>query len=144
MSRQPRIVRLTDADGNVLQSEITHPLAQAPQIFWHDVLCNDASVGSDDRRQPHDVVAATCADVRDGHPGLDAEELHDLASFASGIPLFFAMPDRADDVRDRAFGFRKGLARRSRWRNEVLGSASYGEGGGERPYGDRDPDNGEE
>ena len=30
-------------------------------------------------RQPHDVVAAACADVRDGHPGLDAEETHKLA-----------------------------------------------------------------
>src|SRR5271167_2275465 len=107
MSRQPRIVRLTEADSDVLQSETTHPIAQATQIFGHDIFCNDAPVGSDDRRQRHDVVAAACADVRDGHPGLDAEETHELAWFAGGVPLLFAMPDRADDICDRAFGFRK-------------------------------------
>ena len=66
MSRQPRIVRLTEADGDVLQPKITHSIAQAPQIFWHNVFCDDAPVGSDDRRQPHDVVAATCTDVIPG------------------------------------------------------------------------------
>ena len=88
MSRQPRIVRLTETDSDVLQSETTHPIAQAPQIFWHDIFCNYAPVGSDDRRQPHDVVAAACADVRDGHPGLDAEETHELAWFAGGVRSF--------------------------------------------------------
>src|SRR5712664_2754656 len=131
MSRQPRIVRLTEADSDVLQYEITHPIAQAPQILWHDILCNDAPVGSDDRRQPHNVVTAASADVRDGHPGLDAEEPHELAWFAGGVPLPFAMPDRADDIRDRAFGFRKDLGRCARWRHEVLGSAPHGKCGGE-------------
>ena len=101
MGGQPRIVWLPEADGDVLQSEITQPIAQAPQIFWPYILRNYAPIGSDDRRQPHDVVAAACADIRDGHPGLDAEELHELAWFAGGVPLLFAMPDRADHFHHR-------------------------------------------
>jgi hypothetical protein len=58
-------VQLTKADHNVLQPEIAHPLAQASQILGHDVFCDDAAVGSDNRRQPYDVVSATRADVRD-------------------------------------------------------------------------------
>ena len=54
---QPRIVRLTEADYNVLQSEVAHPTAQAPQIFGHDIFCYDAAVGTDDRGQPYDVIA---------------------------------------------------------------------------------------
>ena len=97
MSRQPRIVRLTETVSDVLQSETTHPIAKAPQIFWHDIFCNDAPVGSDDRRQPHDVVAAACADVRDGHPGLDAEETHELVWFAGGVPLNFGKATTPQD-----------------------------------------------
>src|SRR6478609_568546 len=41
------------------------------------------------------------------------------------------MPDRADDIRDRAFGFRKGLGRCARWRHEVLGGAPHDKCGGE-------------
>ena len=127
MSSEPgwqlRIVRLTAADHNVLQSEIAHPLAQASQIFGHDIFCDDAAVGSDDRRQPYDVVAAARADVRDCHPGFDAEQTHELAWFAGIVALLFVVPDRADDVRDRAIGFRKGGRRRARLRDEVLRSA---------------------
>jgi hypothetical protein len=81
------------------------------EIFRHDIFCNDPSLGSDDRREPYDVVAAACADVRDSHPWLDAEEPHELAWFAGGVPLFFTMPDRTDDIRNRAFGSRKDISR---------------------------------
>ena len=40
---QPWIVRLAEADYNVLQSEVAHPTAQAPQIFGYDIFCDDAS-----------------------------------------------------------------------------------------------------
>ena len=119
-SWQPRIVRLTQADYDVLQSEIAHPTAQAAQIFGHDIFCDDAAVGSDDRRQPYDVIAAARADVRDGHAGFDAEQTHELAGFAGIVAFLFVAPDRADDVRDRAIGFRKGGSRRARLRHEVL------------------------
>ena len=92
MSGQARIVRLPETDGDVLQPEITHPIVQGPQIFRHDIFCNYAPIGSDNRRQSHDVVAAACADVRDGHPGLDAEKPHELARFVGGVSLLFAMP----------------------------------------------------
>ena len=131
MSGQPRIVRLPETDGDVLQPEITHPIVQGPQIFRHDIFCNYAPIGSDNRCQSHDVVAAACADVRDGHPGLDAEKPHELARFVGGVSLLFAMPNRADDLRDRTFGFRKGLGRCARWRHEVLGGAPHGKCGGE-------------
>ena len=64
--------------------------------------------------------------------------------FSGGVSLLFAMPDRADDIRDRAFGFRKGLGRCARWRHEVLGSAANEKCGGEQPRRNRDPENGEE
>jgi hypothetical protein len=89
LSWQLRIVWLTKADHNVLQSEIAHPLAQALQILGHDVFCDDAAVGSDNRRQPYDVVAAACADVRDYHPGFYAEQTHELAWFAGIVALLF-------------------------------------------------------
>lgn len=46
---QPWIVRLAEADYNVLQSEVAYPTAQAPQIFGYDIFCDDAAVGTDDR-----------------------------------------------------------------------------------------------
>ena len=107
-------MRLTKADHNVLQSEIAYPLAQAPQILRDDVFCDDVAVGSDNRREPYDVVAATRADVRDSHPGFDAEQTYELARFAGIVALLFVVPDRADDVRDGAIGFRKGDRRRAR------------------------------
>jgi hypothetical protein len=55
---------LTKADHNVLQSEIAHPLAQALQILGYDVFCDYAALGSDDRREPYDVVTATRAASR--------------------------------------------------------------------------------
>ena len=123
LSWQLRIVRLTKADHNVLQSEIAHPLAQALQILGHDVFCDDAAVGSDNRRQPYDVVAATGADVRDCHPGFYSEQTHELAWFAGIIALLFVVPDRTDNVGDGAIGFRKGDRRHARLRDEVLRSA---------------------
>jgi hypothetical protein len=103
-------VRLTKADHNVLQSKIAHSLAQALQILGDDVFCDDAALGSDNRRQPYDVVAATRADVRDSHPGFDAKQPYELARFAGVVALLFIVPDRTDDVRDRAIGFRKATA----------------------------------
>jgi hypothetical protein len=88
-------------------------------------------VGSDDRRQAYDVVAAACTDVRDGHLRLDAEEPHELARFTGCVSLLLAMPDRADDIRDWAFGFRKSLGRCARRRHEILGSPQHGKRGGE-------------
>jgi hypothetical protein len=73
ISRQPRIVRLTEADYHVLQAEVAHPIAQTLQIFWYDIFCDDAAAGTDDRGQPYDVIAAACANVHDSHPGFDAE-----------------------------------------------------------------------
>src|SRR4029453_9628974 len=55
------------------------PTAQAAQIFGYDILCDDAAVGTDDRRQPYDVIAAACANIGDGHPGFDAEQTHERA-----------------------------------------------------------------
>ena len=105
--RQPRIVRFAEADGDVLQSEITHPLAQPPQIYRHNVLRDNAAVGADARGEPYDVVAAAGADVRDGHTGFDAKQTYELVGFAGGVALFFVVPDRADDSSDRTSRFRK-------------------------------------
>ena len=116
-SWQLRIVRLTKADHNVLQSEIAHPLTQALQILGYDVFCDYAALGSDDRREPDDVVTATRADVRDSDPGLDAEKAHELARFIGIVALLFVVPDRTDDVRDRAIRFRKIDRRRARLRS---------------------------
>jgi hypothetical protein len=70
ISWQLRIVRLTEGDYNVLQSEIAYPLTQALQILRDDVFCDDATFRFDDRRQPYDVVAAPGADVCDVIPDL--------------------------------------------------------------------------
>ena len=117
---QPWIVRLAEADYNVLQSEVAHPTAQAPQIFGHDIFCYDTAVGTDDRGQPYDVIAAPRANVRDGHPGFDAEQTHELACFAGTVALLFVVPDWADNVGDRAIGIWKGGSRRARSRQEFL------------------------
>src|ERR1700737_3388764 len=120
ISWQPRVVRLTAADCHVLQSEIAHPVEQAPQIVGHDIFCDDAAFGSDDRRGRADVLSAARADVRNCHPGFDAEQTHELARFVGIVALLLVVPDRAHDVRDRAIGFRKGGRRHARWRHEVL------------------------
>ena len=62
-SWQLRIVRLTKAYHNVLQSEIAYPPAQALQILRYDVFCDDVAIGSDNRREPYDVVTASFAEV---------------------------------------------------------------------------------
>ena len=100
-------MRLAAADGDVVQTEFAHPLAQAAQIFGHDVFREDAAVGTDDGRQSHDVIAAARADVRDGHSGPDAEQPHKLLRLAGSVTLLLVMPYRADDVRHRAVGFWK-------------------------------------
>jgi hypothetical protein len=41
-----------------------------------------------------------------------------LARFVGIVALLFVVPDRADDVRDRAIGFRKGDRRHARLRHE--------------------------
>ena len=115
---QPWIVRLAEADHNVLQSEVAHPTAQLPQIFGYDIYCYDAAVRTDDRGQPYDVIAAARANVRDCHPGFDAEQTHELLWFAGSVALLFAMPDWADNVGDRAIGVWKGGTRRARSRQE--------------------------
>jgi hypothetical protein len=74
------------------------------------IFCNYAPIGPDNRRQSHDVVAAACADVRDSHPGLDAEKPHELAWFVGGVSLLFAMLNRADDLRAGRSGFGKASA----------------------------------
>jgi hypothetical protein len=130
IGRQPWIVRLAEADHNVSQTEVAHPTAQAPQIFGYHILCHDAAVGTNDRGQPYDVIAAARANVRDGHPGFDAEQTHDLSCFAGTVALLFVMPDWADNVGDRAIGIWKGGSRRARSRQEILGRDRYGERGG--------------
>jgi hypothetical protein len=83
------------------------PIAQALQILGHDILCDDTAVGSDDWRQPHHVVAAAGADVRDCHSGLDADQTRKLARLTGIVALLLVVPDWADDVGDRAIGLWK-------------------------------------
>ena len=122
-SWQSRIVGLTEAYYNILQSEIAYPTAQASQIFGYDILRDDEAAWADDRGKPYDVIAAARADVRDGHPGLDAQPTHELTRLAGIVALLFIVPDRADDLSHRAIGRRKGDSWRARFRHEVLGRA---------------------
>jgi hypothetical protein len=110
ISWQSRIVGLTEAYYNTLQSEIAYPTAQASQIFGYDILRDDEAAWADDRGQPYDVIAAARADVRDGHPRLDAEQAHDLTWLASIVALLLIVPGWTDDLRDRATGFGKAPA----------------------------------
>src|SRR5215469_3122252 len=119
-SWQPRIVWLTKTDHHVLQSESAHSTAQALQIFRYDIFCDDAATGTDDRRQPYDVIAAACAYVSDSHLGFDAEQAHELTWFAGIVAFLFIVPDWADNIRDRAVGFWKGVSRRTWIRQEFL------------------------
>ena len=116
-------MRFTQADGDVLQSEVAYPLTQTPQIFRPNIFRDNAAAGADDRGEPYDVVAATGADVRYGHAGFDAKQTYELACFAGGFALFFVVPDRADDVSDRTIRFRKSSSRRAGLRREILGRA---------------------
>ena len=68
-------------------------------------------------------IAATSADVRDGHAGFDAKQTYDLDRFTGSVALFFIMPDWADDISDGTVGFRKSSSRRAGCRHEVLGRA---------------------
>ena len=96
-SWQLRIVRLTKANHNVLQSEIAHPLAQALQILGYDVFCDDATLGSDDRREPYDVdLAAVIAaaaetgtriEINGGPERLDLPDTWIPRAIASGAAL---------------------------------------------------------
>src|SRR5215472_13499474 len=108
ISWQPRIVWLTEADHHVLQSEVAYSTAQSPQIFRYDIFCDDAATGTDDRRQPYDVITAARTNVSDGHPGFDPEQAHELARFAGIVALLFVVPDWADDACDWAIGIWKG------------------------------------
>ena len=107
-SWQSWIVGFAEANCNVLQSEIAYPPAQALRILWYDILRDDAAARADNRGQSYRVVAATRADVRDGHSGFNAEPTYELAWFAGIVALFFVVPDWADNIRNRAIGFRKG------------------------------------
>ena len=118
--RQPRIVRLAKPDGDVLQSESAHALAQTLKVFGHDIFGDDAAAGAHDRRQPHDIVATAGADVGDGHSRFDAEPMNELAGLAGGVALRFVVPNRAHDVGNRTIRFRKRGGRRTRWCQEVL------------------------
>jgi hypothetical protein len=57
---QPWIVRLAEADDNVLQSEITYATAQALQIFRYDIFCDKAAVDRQ-RTQWRVVISKNCA-----------------------------------------------------------------------------------
>src|SRR5262249_30770658 len=124
---QPWIVRLAEADHNVSQSEVAHPTAQAPQILGYDIFSYDSAVGTHDRGQPYDVIAAACANIRDGHPRFDAEPTHELACFVGSVALLFVVPDWADNVGDRAIGIWKGGSRRARFRQEFPGGNRHRE-----------------
>src|SRR5262249_17747982 len=119
----PRIVRFTQADCDVLQSEIVHPLAKTEQILRLNVFRDNAAAGADDRGEPYDVVTATRADVRYGHARFDAKQTYELDRFTGGVALFFVVPDWADDIGDRTIRFRKSSTRRAGLRHEVLGKA---------------------
>ena len=67
-------MRFTQADGDVLQSEVAYPLTQTPQIFRPNIFRDNAAAGADDRGEPYDVVAAIGADVRYAHAGFDAKQ----------------------------------------------------------------------
>jgi hypothetical protein len=123
-------VWLTETDYNVLQSQIAHPTAQALQIFRYNIFCNDAAVGANDRGQPYHVVAAARANVRNGHPGFDAEQTHELAWFASIVALLFVVPYWADNIRDWTIRIWKGSSRCARSRQEFLRRGRYRERGG--------------
>ena len=62
-----------------MQSKVTHPTAQTPQIFGYDIFRFDAAMGSDRRRKPHDVISAARANISDRHPGFDAKQTYQLA-----------------------------------------------------------------
>jgi hypothetical protein len=87
-------------------------------------------VGPDDRGQPDDVISAARADVCDSRPGFDAKRTHELAWFAGCVALFFIVPNRANDIRNRSIGARKRISRRARIRYELLRRARYSEYGG--------------
>ena len=78
------------------------------------------AVGADDRGQPYDVITAAGADIRDGHPGFDTKQTHELAWFAGCVALFFIVPNRANDIRNGTIGVRKRNSRRARTRHEFL------------------------
>ena len=54
-------MRLTQAGGDILQSEITYPPTQTPKIFRPIVFRDNAAAGADDRGEPYDAVAAISA-----------------------------------------------------------------------------------
>jgi hypothetical protein len=83
-------------------------------IFGYNIFCNDATVGAGDRGQSYGVIAAACANISNGHPGFDAQQLHKLTWFAGIVALPVVVPDWADDVRARAIGLWKGDSRRDR------------------------------
>src|SRR4029453_14449380 len=124
---QPWIVRLPKADHNVSQSEVAHATAQAPQILGYDIFSYDAAVGTHDRGQPYDVIAAARPNIRGGHPGFDAEQTHEVACFAGSVALLFVVPDWADNVGDWAIRIWKGGSRRTRFGQEFPGGNRYRE-----------------
>jgi hypothetical protein len=77
-------------------------------------------MGANDRGQPYDVITAARTDVRDGHPGFDAKQTHELAWFARCVAFFFTMPNRTNDIRNWTIGFRKRNGPRSRIRHELF------------------------
>ena len=62
---------------------------------------------------------------------LDAQEANELLRFAGIVAFLFVVPNRADDVGDRAIRPRKRVGRSARLRRGVLGGRRYRERGGE-------------
>jgi len=118
-------------DVDVLQSERVDALTQALQIVRRHIFGDDPAARTDDRRQPHDVIAAARADIGESHAGFDAKAGNELLRLTGMVAFAFAVPDRADDVRDRSIRLRKRICRCAHCRRGVLRGGGQRERGGE-------------
>ena len=67
-------MRLTQAAGDVLQSEIAYSPTQTPQIFRPIVFRDNVAAGADDRGDPYDAVPATGPIIRNNNTEFDAKQ----------------------------------------------------------------------
>jgi hypothetical protein len=64
---KPRIVRLAEADGDVLKLQRFHALPQILEIGRLYILREDAALRPDNGRKPDCEISASRADIGHGH-----------------------------------------------------------------------------
>src|SRR5262245_4567988 len=105
--RQARTLRSPQRNTKVVKFSWRYPLANLTKLTRRTTSCDDGAGGADQRREADGVIAASGADVANGHASLEFENAGDLAVFVEEVAALLAGAAWTDDRRDGTLGCRK-------------------------------------